>query len=219
MSATNTDANSATTVVSAAAASDGSFSIDVPVTGGTSVLNVVAVSPSGGTAHVQRTILFDFVPGTLLLDVADPDHDDNGPGNYAYPTSTNFHDGAFDIEAFQVYDAGTDVIFRVRTRDLSDDIRQPARRAARRHLRPRSRRRPTTSTSAANASRNFQIAPAFAWSRLIQAQGFGQRYEDAAGATLGTVPVSAIRSRGSSRSGCRRRRSASPARAGASRSC
>ena len=135
VAATNTDANSATTVVSAPAASDGSFSIDVPVTGGTSVLNVVAVSPTGGTAHVQRTILFDFVPGTLLLDVTDPDHDDNGPGNYAYPTSASFHDGAFDIEAFQVYDAGTEVIFRVRTRDLSDDVRQPAGSAAGRHLR------------------------------------------------------------------------------------
>ncbi len=64
VSATNTDANSATTVVSASAAPDGSFSIGVPVTGGTSVLNIVAVSPGGGTAHVKRTILFDFVPGT-----------------------------------------------------------------------------------------------------------------------------------------------------------
>ena len=45
------------------------------------------------------------------------------------------------------------------------------------------RARPSTSTAAANASRNFQIASAFAWSRLIQVQGFGQRYEDASGAT------------------------------------
>ena len=48
-----------------------------------------------------------------------------------------------------------------------------------------------TSTAAANASRNFQIAPADAWSRLIQVQGFGQRYEDASGTTLGTVAISA----------------------------
>ena len=125
VAATNTDANSATTVVSTPAAADGSFSVDVPVTGGTSVLNVVAVSPTGGTAHVQRTILFDFVPGTLLLDVPDPDGDDNGPGNYAYPTSSNFHAGAFDIQRFQVYDAGTDVIFRLQTRDLSETFGSP----------------------------------------------------------------------------------------------
>ena len=119
VAATNTDANSATTVASATA-TDGTFSIDVAVTGGTTVLNIVAVSPDGDTAYERRTILFDFVPGTLLLDVADPDGDDNGPGNYAYPTSPNFHDGAFDIQAFQVFDAGSDVIFRVRTRDLSE---------------------------------------------------------------------------------------------------
>jgi len=47
----------------------------------------------------------------------------------------------------------------------------------------------TTSTAAANPSRNFQVAPAFAWSRLIQAQGFGQRYVDATGATLGTLSI------------------------------
>ena len=104
---------------------DGSFSIDVPVTGGTSVLNVVAVSPTGATAHVQRTILFDFVPGTLILEVTDPDFDDNGPGNYAYPTSGDFHAGAFDIQAFQVYDAGSEVIFRIRTRDLSETFGSP----------------------------------------------------------------------------------------------
>ncbi len=189
VAATNTDANSATTVVSAPAASDGSFSIDVPVTGGTSVLNVVAVSPTGGTAHVQRTILFDFVPGTLLLDVTDPDHDDNGPGNYAYPTSGSFHDGAFDIEAFQVYDAGTEIIFRVRTRDLSDTFGNPLG-AQLVDIYVHDPAASTTSTSASNASRRFQIASSFAWSRLIQAQGFGQRYEDASGATLGTVQIS-----------------------------
>ena len=80
VSATNTDQNSATTTASTTAAADGSFSVDVAVTGGTSVLNIVAVSATGGTAHAKRTILFDFVPGTLLFDVTDPNDDDNGPG-------------------------------------------------------------------------------------------------------------------------------------------
>jgi carbohydrate-binding DOMON domain-containing protein len=133
-------------------------------------------------------VFFDFVPGTLLLDVADPDGDDNGPGNYAYPTSANFKPGAFDLQRFQVYDAGTDVIFRVQTRDLSEtfgsalgaqlvDVYVSVPGAA------------TTSTAAANASRNFTIAAPFAWSRLIQVEGFGQRYVDATGATLGTVAI------------------------------
>ena len=140
-SATNTDANSATTVVSATARRDGSFSIDVPVTGGTSVLNVVAVSPTGGTAHAKRTVVFDFVPGTLLLDVTDPDGDDNGPGNYAYPTSGDFHAG-------RLRHPGVPGLRLRRGRHLPaedarpvGDVRQPARRAARRRLRARSRRR------------------------------------------------------------------------------
>ena len=110
---TNTDHNSATTLVSTTAGADGSFSAALPVTGGTTVINVVAVSPSGATAHAVRTVVFDFVPGTLLLDVADPNGDDHGPGNYAYPTSDNFHPGAFDLQRFQVIDSGTDVVFRV----------------------------------------------------------------------------------------------------------
>jgi carbohydrate-binding DOMON domain-containing protein len=47
----------------------------------------------------------------------------------------------------------------------------------------------TTSTAAANTTRNFTIAAPFAWSRLIQVEGFGQRYVDATGATLGTVSI------------------------------
>ena len=159
VAATNTDADSATTIASTVAASDGSFSVDVEVTGGTSVINIVAVSPSGGTAQEQRTILFDFVPGTLILDVTDPDGDDNGPGNYAYPKSDNFHAGAFDIQRFQVYDADTDVIFRLQTRNLSETFGSPLG-AQLVDVYVHVPGAATTSTAAANASRNFQIAPA-----------------------------------------------------------
>jgi glucan 1,4-alpha-glucosidase len=189
VAATNTDANSATTVVSAAAPG-GSFSIDVPVTGGTNVLNIVAVSPGGGTAHAKRTVLFDFVPGTLLLDVSDPDGDDNGPGNYAYPTFDGFRPGAFDIQAFQVYDAGSEVIFRLRTRDLSETFGSPLG-AQLVDVYVHVPGAAPTSTAATHPLRNFSIAAGFEWSRLIQVQGFGQRYVDAGGNTLGTVTISA----------------------------
>src|SRR5262249_33524969 len=109
VSATNTDAGMTTTASAAAPA--GTYSIPVPVTGGTTVIDVVAVSPSGATAHARRTVVFDFVPGTLLLDVTDPDGDDHGPGNFAYPTDGAFHAGAFDLQRFHVFDAGTDAIF------------------------------------------------------------------------------------------------------------
>ncbi len=192
VTATNTDANSATTSASTTADSAGDFSLSVAVTGGTTVLNVVAVSASGGTAHVKRTVVFDFVPGTLLLDVADPSNDDNGPGNYAYPTFSGFHPGAFDIQQFQVFDDGTNVIFRVKVRDLSPTFGSPlGAQLVDVYVHDPAAAPGSTSTAAANPSRNFQIAPAYAWSRLIQVQGFGQRYENAAGTALGTVAISA----------------------------
>ena len=48
--------------------------------------------------------------------------------------------GGFDIQAFQVYDSGADVTFRAEDARPVADIRQPARRAARRRLRARARR-------------------------------------------------------------------------------
>ena len=190
VAATNTDANSATTIASTTAGATGSFSVDIAITGGTNVLNVVAVSPSGGTAHVRRTVIFDVVPGTLLLEVSDPDGDDNGPGNYAYPTFEGFHPGAFDIQAFQVYDSGPDVTFRLKTRDLSDTFGSPLG-AQLVDVYVKVPGAASTSTAAAHPLRRFTIAPGFAWSRLIQVQGFGQRYLDADGNTLGTVSINA----------------------------
>src|SRR3989454_7077655 len=127
VAATNTDNNSQTTTASTAVQPDGSFSLTVPVTGGTTVFNVVAVSPSGATAHEQRSVVFDFTPGTVLFDVTDPSNDDNGPGNYAYPTAGDFHAGAFDIQQFRVIqspDGGT-ISFKLKVRDLSPTFGSP----------------------------------------------------------------------------------------------
>ena len=49
----------------------------------------------------------------------------------------------------------------------------------------------STSTSASFSQRNYQIDPGSAWKQLIEVQGFGQRYVDAGGATLGTAQISA----------------------------
>jgi glucan 1,4-alpha-glucosidase len=190
VTATNTDEDSATTSASTPVAGDGSWSVQVPITGGTSVLNIVAVSPTGGTAHAVRTILLDIVAGTQLLSVDDPTGDDNGPGNYAYPTSSNFHAGAFDLTQFQVYDDGTNIIFRVQTRDLSPTFGSPLG-AQLVDVYVHDPAAATTSTSASFPQRNYTIAPGFAWDRLIEVQGFGQRYVDAGGTTVGNVSIRA----------------------------
>src|SRR5262249_9732473 len=104
VAATNTDENSQTTTATTTARSDGSFSVPLPVCGGATVLTPGASSPQEATATASdaRTVIFAFPPGTVLLDEMDPAGDDNGPGNYAYPTAADFHPGAFDITEFKV---------------------------------------------------------------------------------------------------------------------
>ena len=188
IAATNVDEDSKTTLTSATVGSAGTFSIPVALIGGRSVLSIVATSPSGATARQARTVVVLAASAPVIFEANDPDSDDNGPGNYAYPTNPQFHPGAYDIEQFQVLDTGDTVTFRLRTRDLTPTfgsglgaqmvdvyVHVPG-------LSP-------TSTAASFPQRNYQIAAGGAWSRLLEVQGFGQRFEDATGATLGTIRV------------------------------
>jgi glucoamylase len=194
VAATNTDNNSQTTLASTTVGSDGSFSVSVAITGGTTVLNVVAVSPNGATAHVERSIVFDFTPGTVLLDVTDPTGDDNGPGNYAYPTSGDFHAGAFDIQRFLVILSpdGKTVTFKLQTRDLSPTFGSPlGAQLVDVYVHDPNATAADTSTAASFPQRNYTIDSGSAWSRLLEVQGFGQRYIDAHNNTIGTINISA----------------------------
>jgi glucoamylase len=126
-----------------------------------------------------------------ILDVTDPSFDDSGPGNYAYPTSGDFKPGAFDIQRFQMFDDGTTVYFLLTTRDLSPTFGSPlGAQLIDVYLHDPTALAADTSTSSAFPTRNYQIASADAWSRLIEVQGFGQRYVDAHGNTLGTISIS-----------------------------
>ncbi|MEO8889639.1 MAG: glucodextranase DOMON-like domain-containing protein, partial [Jatrophihabitantaceae bacterium] len=184
-----TDGNDATTHTTVTARRDGSFAASVTAAPGSNVL-VITAAAGGATAQTVRTVVNDVVAGTLLFNVTDPSGDDNGPGNYAYPTAGDFHPGAYDLTDFQVYDTGATVTFRVQTRDLTPTfgsdlgaqlvdvyIHEPGASP--------------TSTGASFPQRNYQIAPADAWSRLIEVQGFGQRFIDASGATVGTARIKA----------------------------
>ena len=186
------DAAGTAVTATATAGSDGSFSIPVTVPAGTVVVSVTATAPNGATGFAQHTVVNDVVPGTLVFGVDDPEGDDNGPGTYAYPTPTDvFHAGAFDLQRFEVYDSGPDTVtFRVRTRDLSPTFGSPLGAQlvdVYVHDPPGG----ATSTAASFPQRNYQIATGSAWNRLIEVQGFGQRFVDGAGATVGSVAISA----------------------------
>lgn len=174
------------------AAADGSFSIPVTLATGTNVIVVTATTAHGATAQITRAVVHDIVEGTPILNVGDPANDDHGPGNYAYPTDPIFHPGAYDITNFQVYDTGSTVTFRVPTRDLSETFGSP-RGAQLVDVYVHQPGATPTSTAASFPQRNYVIDPADAWSRLIEVQGLGQRFIDAATRpdTVGTVNISA----------------------------
>ncbi len=48
----------------------------------------------------------------VLLDVADPEGDDHGPGTYTYPQDAVFNPGNFDILSFQVGEDDENIVFK-----------------------------------------------------------------------------------------------------------
>ncbi len=179
------------TTVETKAGTDGRFSVDVPTPFGTSVITVAATTPSGATGYERRTVASDVVTGTTVLDVTDPDGDDNGPGTFAYPTSGDFHDGAFDIQRFQVITSADTVYLRTRLRDLTPTFGSPLG-AQLIDVYVHDPAAGSTSTEAAYASRNYTIAPQDAWGRRIEVQGFADpQFVDAQGNSLGSASVQA----------------------------
>ena len=190
IAATNIDTPFQTSTLTTTAGANGAFSVTISITGGTTVLNVVATSPAGATGAAKASVVFDFTPGTLVLDVQDASTDDSGPGNYAYPTAADFHAGAFDIQEFQVIDDGTTVTFKLKTRDLSPTFGSPlGAQLVDVYVHTPGIAAADTSTAASFPQRNYQISASGAWNRLIEVQGFGQRYIDAHSTVLGTVSI------------------------------
>jgi glucoamylase len=175
-------------VRSTAAGADGSFSATVPVGFGHDVITATATAAGGrSTGYAQVAVTGEVTGGTTVLDVTDPAGDDNGPGTYQYPTAPDFHPGAFDLTDFKVISDGTTAYLQATLRNLDPTfgadfgaqlldvyVHNPA--AAQ------------TSTQAAYATRNYTIAPAGAWSELVEAQGFAApAWKDAQGNLVGTA--------------------------------
>jgi glucoamylase len=192
---TATDTGGATSVTTVRASGSGAFAATVAAPFGTSVITVAATR-GNATGYARRTVISEFVTGTTVLDVTDPDGDDNGPGTYAYPTAADFHPGAFDLQRFQVIVDGDNVLLRTKVRDLSPTFGSPIG-AQLLDVYVHTPDATTTSTAAAFASRNYTIAAGSAWSRRIEVEGFADpQFVDASGAALGTVSVQASQASG-----------------------
>jgi glucoamylase len=184
----DTTTGSAASVTSTAAAADGSFSVTVPVGFGDDEITATATSAGGrSTGYAQVAVVGDVTGGTTVLNVTDPAGDDNGPGTYQYPTASDFHPGAFDLTGFQVISDGTTAYLRATLANLDPSF-GAAFGAQLLDVYVHDPAGSPTSTQAAYASRNYTIAPAGAWSELVEAQGFAPpSWTDAQGDSVGTA--------------------------------
>jgi glucoamylase len=169
------------------AASDGTWSAEVDSLFGSDVITAAATTSFGATGVSRVSVVGDLVGGTTILDTTDPSNDDNGPGTYQYPTSSNFAPGSFDITRFQVLKQGDTVYLRTTLRNLVETFGSP-NGAQLLDVYVHQPGVTPTSTDAAFTSRNYTIAPADAWSQRLEVQGFaGPVWQDANGDQVGTV--------------------------------
>lgn len=190
------DIPGATSRVTVTAGAGGAFTATVPAPFGSSAVTVTATTASGATGWERRTVISENVTGTVVFDRTDPDGDDNGPGTYAYPTSSNFVPGAFDLQRFQVVVNGGTTLLRAKIRDLAPTFGSPLG-AQLLDVYVHDPAATATSTAAAFADRNYTIAADSAWSRRIEVEGFADPvFVDAAGASLGTASVLASQASG-----------------------
>jgi carbohydrate-binding DOMON domain-containing protein len=151
----------------------------------------VATSKGGATGYARLSVTSDAISGTTVLDTADPSGDDHGPGTFTYPTSSDFHDGAFDLTRFQVIDGGDTIFLRATLRDLTPTF-GPTNGAQLLDVFVRDPAAGSFSTAPPFSSRNYTIAADSAWSQRIEVQGFASPvFVDAAGHGLGDLGVSA----------------------------
>lgn len=82
-------------------------------------LTDVDSAPSGGPGIVTVP---DLGTTTVVLDVADPEGDDYGPGTYTYPLDGVFRSGAYDLLNFQVGYDEENIVFRLSLRGPVENV-------------------------------------------------------------------------------------------------
>jgi glucoamylase len=196
----DTTTGAPSTTATAVAAADGSFSITVPVGFGTDVLTVSATASGNRTGYAQTTVTSNVINGTTALDVPDAAGDgvgnDTGPGTYQYPTAPDFQPGAFKLTRFQVISDGKTVYLQATIANLAPTFGN-AFGAQLLDVYVHTPGAATTSTAAAFATRNYTIAPANAWSEMVEVQGFAAPvWQDASGNSLGAASMSTSQTSG-----------------------
>jgi glucan 1,4-alpha-glucosidase len=167
------DTSAGGTAASASTVADGSgnWSLSLtPATFGSPTITVTATR-GNSTGYAQEAVSDVTLPGTNVLTATDPANDDNGPGTYVYPNSSNFAPGSFDITNFQVNETATDVYIQTTLRNLVSTFGEDFG-AQLLDIFVRNPSASPSSTAAPFTTRNYTIAPADAWTERIEAQGF-----------------------------------------------
>jgi glucoamylase len=172
---------------STTADSSGNWSLSLtPSSFGSPTITVTATL-GRSTGYAQESVSDVALPGTAVLGVTDPANDDNGPGTYQYPTSSNFTAGSFDVTGLKVSQTATDVYIQTALRNLAPTFGNDFG-AQLLDVYVRNPSATSTSTASAFPQENYSIAPAGAWSERLQAQGFAPVvWNDASGNSLGSA--------------------------------
>ncbi|MGM0448591.1 MAG: glycoside hydrolase family 97 catalytic domain-containing protein [Methanobacteriota archaeon] len=80
--------------------------------------DVVVREADGGAELASETVT--VAPGDIVAEFTDPQGDDDGPGEYVYPTSGDFEDGAFDLRSFRVLETDEEYRFAFEVENLYD---------------------------------------------------------------------------------------------------
>jgi glucoamylase len=160
----------AAAIAATTADGSGNWSLTLPVSFGSSTITVTATH-GGSTGYAQVSVSSSAVPGATVLNTGDPTGDDNGPGTYAYPTSSSFTAGSFDLTGMRINQTDTEVFITFTFRVLVPTFGSPFG-AQMLDLYVHQPGAATASTAAAFPQRNYTIAPADAWSERIEVQGF-----------------------------------------------
>jgi hypothetical protein len=78
---------------------------------------VVREAGSGNELAAESVTI---APGDLVAEFTDPQGDDDGPGEYVYPTGSDFQPGAFDLRSFRVLETDEEYRFTFEVENLYD---------------------------------------------------------------------------------------------------
>jgi len=147
--------------------------------------DIVVREPDGGAELASGSVT--VAPGDLVGELTDPQGDDNGPGEYTYPTDGAFQEGAFDLRSFRVLETDEEYRFAFEVENLYDAFGGTFSP----HFFVVYLRDPDGDGGRTTEIGDLGVATEFAdtWQYRVAASGFGSGIVDADGNGLGSPNV------------------------------